>query len=217
LPDYPDVLCSVTYTFYAYQPWFIMESVTDILEDMDVRALRNGELVINLNVAREYAWQEPSGRICTVQFVDRPQEPRRAVDIPARSPWWAFFNREKQAALAAVILDSSAYRREGGLARTESYITLKWGEWAYCVRPLAYTYNSQNPQRLVHVPASSSFSERIAFLPIRLGAEDENRFSPITDVHSRLYTPLVISSPEIAIDDRTPPAWGVTFPYPYAD
>jgi hypothetical protein len=217
LPDYPDVLCSVTYTFYAHQPWFIMESVTDILEDMDVRALRNGELVINLNVAREYAWQEPSGRICTLQFVDRPREPRRAVDIPARSPWWAFFNRESQAALAAVILDSSAYRREGGLARAESYITLKWGDWAYCVRPLAYTYNSQNPQRLVHVPASSSFSERIAFLPIRLGNDDESRFAPIQDVHHRLSAPLVISSPEIAIDDRTPPAWGVTHPYPYAE
>ena len=61
LPDYPDVQCSVTYIFYAHQPYLIMQSVTDILEDLDVRAFRNGELVVNLNVAREYAWKEPNG------------------------------------------------------------------------------------------------------------------------------------------------------------
>ena len=214
LPDYPDVLCSVTYTFYAHQPYIMMESVTDILADMDVRALRNGEIVINLNVAKEYAWKEPSGRIKTVVFEDRPQEPRRAVDIPAQSPWWAFFNRERRAALAAIILDSSAYRRAGGLPRAEPYITMKWGEWAYCVRPLAYTYNSHNPQRLVRVPLGSIFSERVAFLPIRLGSSENDLFAPVDAVAERLALPVVVGGPEMAIDARTPAKWGVTFPPP---
>jgi len=214
LPDYPDVQCSITYTFYAHQPHFVMESVTDILEDMDVRALRNGELVINLNVANEFAWQEPSGNVKTLRFDTRPQEPRRALDISADSAWWSFFNRERRAALATVILDSSAYRRSGGLARVEPYITLKWGEWAYCVRPLVYTYNSHNPKRVVRVPAGSSYSERIAFLPIRLGERDTDRFAPIVETQQRLAAPLAVRGPEMAIEPSTPEKWGVTFPYP---
>lgn len=216
LPDYPDVQCSITYTFYAHQPHFVMESVTDILEDMDVRALRNGELVINLNVANEFAWQEPSGTVKTLRFDTRPQEPRRALDISANSAWWSFFNRDRRAALATVILDSSSYRRSGGLARVEPYITLKWGEWAYCVRPLVYTYNSHNPKRVVRVPAGSSYSERIAFLPIRLGDQDANRFAPIVDSQQRLDAPLDVRGPEMAIESTTPEKWGVTFPYPEA-
>jgi hypothetical protein len=214
LPDYPDVQCSVTYTFYAHQPYLIMQSVTDILEDLDVRALRNGELVLNLNVAREYAWKEPNGSVKTLRFVDHPKEPRRAIDIPADSPWWAFFNRDEHAALSGIILDSSAYQRGGGLARMEPYITLKWGPFAYCVRPLVYTYNSQNPQRVVRVPASSTYSERLAFLPIRLERSDAKRFAPIDAIQQRLAGPLSISSPEMKIDPRVPENWGVTFPYP---
>ncbi len=214
LPDYPDVLCSVTYTFYANQPWFRLESVTDVLEDLDVRALRNGEIVVNLAIVREYAWKAPDGRVRTVALEGRPQEPRRALDIPARSPWWAFFNRERQAALAAITLDASAYRRGGGLPRTEPYITLKWGPWAYCVRPLAYSYNSHNPQRLVRVPASSTFSERMAFLPVRLGATDDDRFAPVEEVHARLAAPLNVGGPEMEVGPLTPPEWGVTFPAP---
>lgn len=214
MPDYPDVQCSITYTFYAHQAHFIMESVTDILEDMDVRALRNGELVINLNVANEFAWQEPSGKVKTLRFDTRPQEPRRALDISANSAWWSFFNRDRRAALATVILDSSSYRRSGGMARTEPYITLKWGEWAYCVRPLVYTYNSHNPKRVVRVPAGSSYSERIAFLPIRLGERDADRFEPIAATQQRLSAPLDVRGPEMEMDESTPEKWGVTFPYP---
>jgi hypothetical protein len=215
LPDYPDVMCSITYTFYAYQPYLMMESTTDINEDLDVRALRNGEIVVNLNVVREYAWKHPDGRIMTLEFAGRPKEPRRAVDIPASSPWWAFFNREVGCALAAVILESNSTRRKEGLSRTEPYITMKWGPWAYCVRPLAYSYNSANPQRLVRVPASSSFSERIAFYPARLGMKDEDRFDPVETVYQVLANPLSVSEPQMEVDARVPEGWGPTFPYPW--
>jgi hypothetical protein len=215
LPEYPDVMCSITYTFYAYQPYMMMESVTDISEDLDVRALRNGEIVVNLNVIREFAWKHPDGKIMTMELSGRPKEPRRAVDIPASSPWWAFFNREVGCSLAAVILESNSIRRENGLSRAEPYITMKWGPWAYCVRPLAYSYNSANPQRLVRVPASSSFSEKIAFHPTRLGKTDENRFDPIETVHQKLAHPLSISEPQMEVDARVPEGWGPTFPFPW--
>jgi hypothetical protein len=215
LPDYPDVKVAITYVFYAYQPYVMMDSVTDVSKDLDVRALRNGELVINLKVGREYAWKMPDGRIMVVPYEGRPKNPQRAIDIPADSEWWAFTNLDRHASLGAIILESSAQRRRGGLARQEPYITLKWGPFAYCTRPLAYTFNSHNPQRLIRVPATSSFSERIAFVTIRLGQNDEEMFDPIEDINWRLRSPLSVTGPDMEIDPRTPTEWGPTFPYPY--
>ena len=73
LPDYPDVECSVTYVFHAHQPYLLMDSNLDILQDVDVRAMRNGEIVANLNVAREFAWKRTDGGIGTLKFAERPQ------------------------------------------------------------------------------------------------------------------------------------------------
>lgn len=217
LPEYPDTHCCVTYVFYAYQPYMLMDSNLDILEAMNVRALRNGELVVNLAVADSFAWKEPGNKIRSIRFEDRPKEPRRALDFSDKSSWWAFTNFEKRAALASVILGTNAVRKDTGLADSDKYITLKWGPWAYCTKPFAYSFNSPNPQRLIHVPANSSFSEKLAFAPLRLGAEDETRFEAIEHVSDKLRMPLSVSEAWMEVDDRVPEPWGRNFPYPYPD
>ncbi len=214
LPEYPDTLCSVTYVFYAHRPYMLMDSCTEILEDMDVRALRNGELVLNLNVANGFAWKEPSGVIQYFDLTDRPKEPRRAVDFSDRSPWWAFVNHEKQAALASVNISSSSVRRTTGLSRTEPYYTLKWGPFVYCTRPLVYSFNSSNPQRLIHVPGQSSFAEKCAFAPVRLGRNDETRYEVIELLSAKILNPLTVFEPAMEVDERVPLPWGTNFPYP---
>ena len=214
LPDYPDVECSVTYVFHAHQPYMLMDSNLDILQDIDVRAMRNGELVVNLNMAREFAWKQLDGKIGTIEFAERPREPRRALDLPGNTPWWAFFNRDRRASLAALTLETAAVRRQEGLVHLEPAVILKWGPWAYCVRILVQTNNSSNPQRLVRVPASSSYSERMAFYPCRLGTTDQDRFAPIESAYEQLSKPLQVAPAELDLDDRVPEAWGPTFPAP---
>jgi hypothetical protein len=214
LPHYDDALCSITYVFYAHQPYMVMDSVIDILEPMDVRALRNGEIVINLNVADSFSWRQPDGTVRNVRFTDRPKEPRRALDIPDKSPWWAFTNLERRAALASIVLENGSALRSEGLARAEPYITLKWGPWAYCTNPLAYSYNSSNPQRLIHVPAGSSFTERLAFSPLRLGTEGGDCFDALNLLSDKLHAPLSVSEPWMEVDPRVPEPWGGNFPYP---
>ncbi len=214
LPDYPDVECSVTYLFHAHQPYMLMDSNLDILQDIDVRAMRNGELVVNLNVAREFAWKHADGQIGTVAFSERPREPRRAVDLPGNTPWWAFFNRDQCAALAALTLETAAVRRRQGLVHIEPTVILKWGPWAYCVRILVQTNNSSNPQRLIRVPGGSSYSERMAIYPCRLGVRDQDRFAPIDLAYEQLSKPLQAAPAELDLDERVPEAWGPTFPAP---
>ena len=35
-PEYPEVECSITYTFYANKPYVIMSSTLDVVKDLDV-------------------------------------------------------------------------------------------------------------------------------------------------------------------------------------
>ena len=214
LPAYSDVECSVTYVFYAHQPYMLMDSNVDILQDLDVRALRNGEIVVNLNVVREFAWKQPNGQVQVVDFKQRPREPKRALDMPMDTPWWAFINRERRCSLAAITLQTAAVRRREGLVNLEPCVILKWGPWAYCTRPLVQTNNTANPQRLVRVPASSSFSESMAIYPCRLGATDQDWFAPVELVYERLVKPLRVSPTELDMDARTPEGWGPTYPSP---
>jgi hypothetical protein len=206
-PDYPEVECSISYTFYANQPYVMMTSTLDVVKDLDVQALRNGEIVINHNVVREFAWKQMDGDIASVVIKERPRHPTRGLDLDARTPWWAFFNRDVPCALAAINLELSALRRHQGLARWEPYIYMHWGPWAYCARPLIYTFATPNPQRVVRVPESSSYYERMAFYPCRLGASDKDRFAPIEQVYHKLARPLNSTVTAFDIDPRVPDEW----------
>ena len=206
-PEYPEVECSVTYTFYAHQPYMMMSSTLDVVKALDVQALRNGEIVVNQEVVREFAWKKLTGDIGTVVIKDRPRHPTRAMDLDAKTPWWAFFNRDIPCALSAINLELSATWRQEGLNSWEPYFYLHWGPWYYCARPLVYTFATPNPQRVVHVPASSSYYERMAIYPCRLGAADEDRFRPIEQMHQQLAKPLSVSVVTFDIDPRVPEEW----------
>jgi hypothetical protein len=93
------------------------------------------------------------------------------------------------------------------LARWEPYFYMHWGPWAYCARPLVYTFATPNPQRLIRVPASSSYYERVAIYPCRLGTTDKDRFVPVEQVYQRLARPLSTSVTAFDIDARVAEEW----------
>jgi len=80
----------------------------DVTEDMDVVALRNGEIVLNRNVVREFAWKKADGDIGSVVITDRPRHPTRGMDLHIATPWFAFYNREIPCALGSLDLLCSA-------------------------------------------------------------------------------------------------------------
>ena len=207
LPLYPEVVCSVTYRFYANKPYIVVESMIDVTEDMDVVALRNGEIVLNRKVVREFAWKKADGDIGSAVIKERPRHPTRGMDLHISTPWFAFYNREIPCALAVMNLEVSAYRRDGGLVEWAPWNYLNWGPWTYCARPLIYTFATPNPQRVIHVSAGSSFYERMVFYPCRLGMSDEERFIPIEETAAKLQHPLRTSVTHLDIDERVPEEW----------
>ncbi len=207
LPDYPEVACSITYLFYHNTPYVMESSVLDVTRDLDVVALRNGELVVNQDVVDEFAWKQPDSAVGTVVIKTLPRHPVPAMEIDARAPWWAFFNRDVPCALAAINLELSGMQRADGLAQWEPYFYLHWGPWYYCARPLVYTFITPNPQRLIHVSAGSSYYERMAFYPCRLGNTDADRFAPIEQTAARLFRPLRAGVVRLDTDARVPEDW----------
>jgi hypothetical protein len=207
LPDYPEIDCSVTYTFYRHTPYIMMESSLDVVKDVDVAALRNGEIVVNQEVVDEFAWVRPDGDIGTVVIKELPRHPTRAMDLDAWTRWWAFYNRKLPCALAAINLELTGLRRGHGPTQWEPYIYLHWGPWYYCARPLVYSFATPNPQRVLRVGAGSTFFEKMAIYPCRLGNTDENLFDPIEFASDRLFAPLNRTVTAFDIDERVPEEW----------
>ena len=207
LPLYPEVDCSVTYRFYADKPYIMVESMIDVTADLDVVALRNGEIVLNHNLVREFAWKKADGQIGSMVIKERPRHPTRGKDMYVSTPWFAFYNREVPCALGIVNLDLTAYRRDRGLTEWAPWNYLHWGPWTYCARPLVYTFISPNPQRVMHVSSGSSFYERMAFHPCRLGLSEEERFVPIEETALKLQHPLKTTVTHLDTDQRVPEEW----------
>jgi len=206
LPEMPDVVVSITYRFYAGNPHIFMTSTIEVKEDIHVKALRNGEIVLNRDFIDSFAWEDRGGTVHTVAVADVPQHPTHGLEIAPDTPWVAFYSTEKGLAFGGIQLAWANVRPREGLPRLEQpYIYLQVGRWVYWSRPLVYPFGTTNPQRLVLVPEDSMYFEEMAFLPFRLGASDEP-FGPMQEGWKRLTKPLYVSL-HMDIDKRVPEEW----------
>ncbi len=206
LDHYPETEISITYTFYDRVPWILMSSTIEIKKDIDLKALRNGEIVLNREVAHEFAWREPDGYIGSMIITDGPRHPRQAKVLPPDNPWVCFFNRDRHCGLGMVTIKLANFRKDGGFSRTlQPYSYLHWGPWIYYARPLIYTFLSSNPGRLVNVPAGNVYYEKVAFLPVRY-EDDHQTYDFLERTYRQLANPLYVSVVEDT-DQRAPRKW----------
>jgi len=206
LDHYPEAEVSVTYLFHNSVPWVLMTSTIEIRKDISVKALRNGEIVLNRELIDEFAWREPDGTEGLIRIQDAPRHPQHAKVLPYNTPWACFISRENSCGLGMVTVELSHFRTDGGLCRTfRPYSYLQWGPWAYYARPLVYTFVSAGPGRLIPVPAGNIYYEKMAFLPVEL--EDERAgFRYLDQLHQQLKNPLMINIVEDT-DERAPKEW----------
>ncbi len=87
------VMATVIYTFWAGQPYVIMESRLDVLEDVRFRDCRNDEFVIG-EALPDRAWMDPDGTIGFDSKGWSREDPR----------WMTYFNRETGEAFGSVHL-----------------------------------------------------------------------------------------------------------------
>jgi len=208
LDGYPEFIVSITYRFYERTPWIHMSSRVEVKKDVPVKALRNGEVVLDRKLVEEFAWRKPGpgGAVGTMVITDGPRHPRHAKVLPADTPWACLFNREHGCGLGLVTAKLAESRVDGGLVKTYGrYSYLQWGPWVYYCRPLVYTFASNNSARLVVVPAGNSYYEEMAFVPIRVRPVGED-FGELELLYQKLSHPLDVQVVEDT-DPRAPQGW----------
>ncbi|UCB46679.1 MAG: hypothetical protein JSV25_04460 [Spirochaetota bacterium] len=202
MDQYPESNISINYKFYDRVPYILMSSSIEIKKELSVKALRNGEVVLNRELVEEFAWRDPDGYLGSMRVLEGPRHPKHAKVLPYDVPWVCFFNRKYQSGLGLININVTNFNNDGGLCRLfQPYSYLQWGPWIYYARPLVYTFASSNPGRLIPVPAGNVYYEEMAFLPVRFGMEKEH-IQYLDDLYLKLTSPLYIK----VIEDTDPRA-----------
>jgi hypothetical protein len=206
LDHYPEAQISITYQFFDQVPWMLMTSSIEILKDIEVKAVRNGEIVLNRELVDSFAWREPDGSCGTMRIKNGPRHPRHAKVLPFDTPWACLFSRRKKCGLGTVTAELTNFVKDGGVSRTfRPYSYLQWGPWVYYARPLVYTFVSSGPGRLIPVPAGNLYYEKMAFVPM-VYEDDRSSFKFLDQLHKQLKNPLSVSIVEDT-DQRAPKRW----------
>lgn len=207
--DYEEVECSLTYTFYSRNKAMTVESNIDVTKDLDVVALRNGSVVLNKETTGDFVWKDVDHKVRNVHIQDMPRHPVKAMTLDARTPWFAFYNRNEGNALGVVNVDFGGVRRQGGLIEWEPHYYLHWGPWYYVSRPIIYTFTSNNPQRVMHMTAGTSFHESYQMFAFNVGkgAKEYDGFEEIELLDRKAREPLSKKTAKYDTDDRVPDEW----------
>jgi hypothetical protein len=172
LPFYPQVLCSVTYHFYANVPYILVQTTIDVNENMFVQALRNGEIVFNKKVFKNVGYKTIDGRVEAIDLNRTRMHPDHVITLRPDTPWVTFYNQDKGVAFANLYLDLAMTNVEGGEASAEQpFIYIQNGPWYYLARGLVYSFGTNNQTRMLPVRKGSVYSERIVFYPFSFKKE----------------------------------------------
>ncbi len=166
LPHLDDVRVSIDYTFYKDSPVILMESTLQVLEDIFVKALRNGEVVFNKKVFDKAAYGTNRGKYQTIDFAASRMHPDHVVTLRPDTPWIALYSEEKNIAFASLFLELCTSNLFGGGASLQQpYIYIQHGPWYYLARAFVYSFGSNNQTRMLPVKKGSIYHEKIAWIP----------------------------------------------------
>ncbi len=206
LPFMDTASAHVSYTFYAGQPYILQTSLLEVLEDMFVAALRNGEMVFNHAVLNEFVWLDEMGVVQSLMIEGTKEHPVHAMDFPADTPWMAFVNREQKVGFANIALSYENTNRYGDPASVaQPYFYIQNGPWIYWSRPMVYPFAGNNMTRLMKVRKGSMYYEKNAWVPFRF-ADGDNPYAEIERLNKQLRAPLKVME-WMATDKRAPEGW----------
>ena len=92
---------------------------TDSFPDIHVKALRNGEIVLNRDFIDSFAWEDRGGTVHTVAVADVPQHPTHGLEIAPDTLWVAFYSPDKGVGFAGIMTEYANARSADGLPRLE--------------------------------------------------------------------------------------------------
>ncbi|HVP91138.1 MAG TPA: hypothetical protein VMS75_07980 [Terriglobales bacterium] len=164
LPFPKGVDVGIRYHFYAGSPVVMVETVTEVENDMFVMALRNAEVVFNKAVFTKAAFKE-GGAMEVLDLTRSKMHPAHAAVLRPDTPWVSFFDEAKGIGFASLYLDLATPNLNGGLASlAQPFIYIENGPWYYVSRGFVYSFATNNQTRMLPVRGGSVYYERNAWL-----------------------------------------------------
>ncbi|MGZ7065693.1 MAG: hypothetical protein ACXVI6_04985, partial [Candidatus Aminicenantales bacterium] len=164
LPFPKGINVGIRYHFYANSPVVMVESITEIEDNLFVMALRNAEVVFNKAVFTKAAFKKDGGTEI-LDFAISKMHPTHAAVLRPDTPWVSLFDEPKGIGFAALYLDLSTPNLNGGQASLEQpYIYIENGPWYYVSRGFVYSFGSNNQTRMLPVKAGSIYYDRNAWI-----------------------------------------------------
>ena len=196
LPNFPDILTSVSYIFYCGQPHFVMTSEIRVKKPIKVYALRNNEMVFSSDLFTHLIWQE--GDYVKEIGIEEPEdETEPLAELPPDVPWLAFVNKETGLVFAGLNLEYSNERSGGPLVTAGQSTLIENKFYIYChhgvtywSRGLVMGLHKPKPFTLLDVAAGSTYWEKVAYLAFV--AKEEDAVTQIKNYYQKLTHPLQI-------------------------
>ena len=164
LPFPKGINVGIRYHFYANSPVVMVESITEIEDNLFVMALRNAEVVFNKAVFTKAAFKKDGGTEI-LDFATSKMHPTHAAVLRPDTPWVSLFDERKGIGFAALYLDLATPNLNGGQASLEQpYIYIENGPWYYVSRGFVYSFGSNNQTRMLPVQAGSVYYDRNAWI-----------------------------------------------------
>jgi len=164
LPFPKGINIGLRYHFYANSPVVMVESITEIEDNLFVMALRNAEVVFNKAVFTKAAFKKDGGTEI-LDFATSRMHPAHAAVLRPDTPWVSLFDEGKGIGFAALYLDLATPNLNGGQASLEQpYIYIEHGPWYYVSRGFVYSFGSNNQTRMLPVKAGSIYYDKNAWI-----------------------------------------------------
>ncbi len=164
LPFPKGINVGIRYHFYANSPVVMVETVTEIEENLFVMAVRNAEVVFNKAVFTKAAYKK-DGRTEVLDFATSKMHPAHAAVLRPDTPWVSLFDEGKGIGFASLYLDLATPNLNGGQASLEQpFFYIQHGPWYYVSRGFVYSFGSNNQTRMLPVKAGSVYYDRNAWL-----------------------------------------------------
>ncbi len=198
MPGYtPQVYASVTYTFYSNVPYMKCTTVTEVRDELNASAIRNGELVLDSHLVTHFVWQEKNGVQHTIRTAHGPNwQDEWGTRVEQDVPWLAMTDENYNYGVGEIIQSSISFNANSGEATTHRaafylYYHHFWNvPLTYFTRGWVYPFSDYQRGPIIKVDPGSTYVEKMAFYPAYLG-EGDQRYAAFTNASTQLEQPLV--------------------------
>lgn len=198
MPDEtPQVHATVSYSFYAGVPYVKCTTVTEVRDELNASAVRNGELVLDSHLVDHWIWEDKDGTIRGLETLHGPNwQDEWATRVDHDVPWLAMTNEAEDYGVGAIVQESIAFNPLYGEATTHRpayylYYHHFWGTpVTYFTRGWVYPFSDYQRGPILKVAPQSTYVERLAFMPFYLH-DTGKRYADIQNASRQLKYPLV--------------------------